>query len=154
MAPPTVPGIPGSRLPMASEDQGDEFERALKAAQQAERVALAVEEKLAGRLGKLEGSVMAVDQRLADIELWLKRGKAFAASTTVKILLGMLGSGGFAGFIVKLTTPAPVPAQTIIQRSAFDRELDVCRELRDGAERGACIGRIAAENAAVGPGAK
>ena len=154
MAPPNIPGIPGARLPMQSEDPGDEFERALRAARQAEAVAVAVEDKLNVRLGKLEGSVMAVDQRLADIELWLKRGKAFAASTTVKVAMGMIGSGGFAGILVRMTTPAPPPTQTVIQRGEFDRKLDVCRALRDGAERGACVGRIAAEDVGNGPGAR
>jgi len=133
---------------MQSEDRGDEFERALRAAKQAEAVAVAVEEKLHARLGNLEGSVMAIDQRLADIELWLKRGKAFAASTTVKVVMGMIGSGGFAGLLVRITTPAPA-TQTVIQRTEFDRLIvETCGQITDGAERGACAGRIAAEYAA------
>jgi len=154
MAPPNVPGIPGQRLPMPSGEQGDEFERAVRAAHQAEQVAIAVEERLGARLGKLEGSVLALDQRLADFELIAKKAKAFAASTTVKVLMGMLGSGGFAGLMVRLTTPAPPPTQTVIQRSEFDRRLDVCRELRDGAERGACVGRVAAEGVSESQGAR
>jgi hypothetical protein len=137
---------------MASEDQGDDFERAVRAAHQAERVAIAVEQKLGERLGKLEGAVLGLDQRLTEFELLAKKAKAFAASTTVKVLLGMLGSGGFAGFMVRITTPAPPPTQTVIQRSEFDRRLDICRELRDGAERGACVGRVAAESVAENPG--
>jgi hypothetical protein len=39
----------------------------------------------------------------------------------------------------------------VIQRGELDRKLDVGRELRDGAERGACVGRVAAEDAARSP---
>lgn len=149
MAPPGVPGIPGTRLPMQSEDQGDEFERAARMAHQAEQVAIAVEQKLGERIGKLEGSVLELGQRLAEMELLISKAKAFAASTTVKIVMAMLGSGGLTGLIMRMTEKPPAPTQVVMQRGVLERTIETtCNPLPNVDDRIKCAARVAAEQTA------
>lgn len=147
--PADVPGYPGRRLPMQSEDQGDDFERAVRAARQAEQVANAVEEKLGKRLSSLESAFLSLDLRLKEFEEMTAKAKAFAASTTVKVLMGMIGSGGIAGFIARVTAPAPQATQTVLMRGVLERTIETaCNPLPSVDERIKCAARVAAEQAA------
>ena len=109
--------------------------------------------------GALDARLRAVEAKVGEIpQLTKDVGDIKTLVTDVKsvlrhmlskgILLVLGGIGGTYG-VTKATEDKPAAVPTVVQRSAFDRGLDACRQLQGGDAQGECIARVIREQ--MGP---
>lgn len=91
-----------------------------------------------GAIPQLQRDVATLNELLADAKAVLR------GALSKGILLIVSAVGGTYG-VTKATETKAEPTTTVIQRSAFDRALDACRQLPTSDAQGECVVRVIRE---------
>lgn len=84
----------------------------------------------------------------ADLKAALAGQNAGTKNQTIQLIVASVTSVVLAVAGSRVTAPKPEPTTTVIQRSAFDRALDACRELSSPETQAVCIARLLRESVA------
>ena len=108
---------------------------------------------LESRLGAVETACMdlpQIRQDVADINLGVKAFKAVLNNVGGKLIVAVVAAIGGTYGVTRATETKQEPTTTVIQRSAFDRALDACRQLPAVDSQGECIARVIREQMPAG----
>ncbi len=100
------------------------------------------------RLKRVEATISLIPQLQRDVatlnELLADAKAVLRGALSKGILLIVSAVGGTYG-VTKATETKAEPQTTVVQRSAFDRALDACRQLPEPSAQGECIVRVIRE---------
>ena len=100
--------------------------------------------------GELKDHVAATERGFADVRLALAQNGSTQRTETLKVIAGAVVAIVIAVAGSRAVAPTPAPTQTVIQRSAFDRELEACGKL-EGVAAATCISDAAQRAAGKTP---